>query len=408
MSFEKKLEQAQALLRESNLDGWLLYDFRKNNPLACEFLDIPETQLLTRRIFYWIPREGEPSRVFHQIEPIGLAHLPGKAHTYRSWQDLEQIIAHLLGGASQIAMEYSPMNALPYVSMVDAGTLEMVLTQGKKRGAQESDPGFHVLSSANLLQRFTSVLSPEQLESHHYAASVVQETVSAAWEWMQQQLNEGVEVTEYSVHSFILELFETKGCMCEEGPIVAVNAHSADPHYVPSFKEHSVIHPGDFVLIDLWCKQYGVSGAIYADICRVGVLAKRASAEQAHIFALVHKAQAAALALIRERLTSGSSIEGWEVDACARAVIDEAGYGDYFTHRTGHNIYTEDHGPGAHLDNLETKDTRLILPGTCFSIEPGIYLVDAFGVRLETNVYVTDEGEVEVTGGLQNEILTFS
>lgn len=395
MALEKKIKKAQSLLKKEGLDGWLLYDFRRNNPLACHFLEVPEERMLTRRFFYWIPSNGEATRICSCIEQGVLGHLPGNLCTYSSRQELEKELKALLAGRRCVAMEYSPQNALPYVSMVDAGTIEWI------RGF-----GVDVLSSADLLQHFSSLLSEQQANSHRFAAFVLQEIVEAAWRWIAEKMRLGQRVDEYQVKVFIQDQIAEKGCCHEGGPIVAVNAHAADPHYVPIQSGCAEIKKGDLVLIDLWCKGCGEED-IYADICRMGVVGEP-SDEQAAIFSIVKEAQQAALSLVKERFEQGLALQGWEVDQRARELIEAAGYGSYFTHRTGHNIHCSDHGPGTHLDNFETRDTRQILPASCFSIEPGIYLPDKFGIRLETDIYISPEGEVEVTGGLQEELVLIS
>lgn len=393
MTFEDKLNTSQKLLREAQLDGWLLYDFRRSNTLACSFLDIPHDLMLTRRFYYWIPSEGEPVKIVSSVEPHVLDHLPGQRQVFRSWQDLESSLTALLDAPQRIAMEYAPMGSNPYVSMVDGGTLEFVR-------AQDVD----VCSSADFMQQFTCVWTDEQADSHRYAAKVVMAAVDSAWERLAEELAAGRNVDEYTVQQWILEDFQKAGCVNHGDPIVAVNANSADPHYTPSKEQTQPIKPGDFVLIDLWCKQ-DFPDATYADICRVAVAAADATDEQKKVFDTVKAAQFAALDLVKERFGTGQDIMGWEVDDASRKVIKEAGYGEYFTHRTGHNIHTNDHGPGTHMDNLETQDRRKILPRTSFSIEPGIYLPGNFGVRLETDVYIREDLTVEVTGGLQEELI---
>lgn len=390
MNIQEKITKVAEDLRKEGLDGWLFYDFRGSNDLACNFLEV--TGHLTRRFFYWIPANGEPVRLVHPVEPKVLAHLPGKEVRYKSWQHLEECLGTMLHGSARIAMEYSPRNAIPYVSKVDAGTLEVI------RGF-----GVDVVSSANLLQSYESVWDGFQEASHFKAAEMLDKTVEMAWQFIGDAIASNRAVTEYDVQQFIVHELQKGGFVFEGTPYVDVNANSANPHYCCSKEECAPIRKGDFVLIDLWCKQ-NLPRAVYADITRVGVVATHPTERQREIFSIVKEARDAATALVKDRFAKGIPVMGWEVDQCARDVIEEAGYGDYFTHRTGHNIHTQDHGNGAHIDNLETQDKRQLLPGTCFSIEPGIYLPGEFGVRLEYDIYVDKACSVHVTGGIQDEI----
>jgi len=393
MTIQDKIRETQHLLKESNMGGWLLYDFRRTNDLAHRFLEIPSERMMTRRFFYWIPSEGEATKIVHRIESQVLDHLPGNLTTYSSWEELEQLLKKTLRGSHRVAMEYSPNNAIPYVSKVDGGTIDLVRSFGVE-----------VVSSANILQRYTSIWTPEQLTMHLAAAGVLDATVAKAWDLIRDTIKSKKTITEYDVQRFILDQFEQSNCTCDDPPICAVNAHSADPHYIVEKSKASPIKPGDFVLIDLWCKQKKPH-AVYADITRVGVVAPKPTEKQQKIFSIVRDARDAAMDLIRNRLQAGAPIMGWEVDQACRSVIEKAGYRKYFTHRTGHNIGERDHGDGANIDNLETKDCRFLLPQTCFSIEPGIYLPGEFGVRLEHDVYIEADGKnIKVTGGLQKEI----
>jgi len=387
----EKIKQVQALLTLEKIDGWLLYDFQKRNLLACEFLEIPSSLFLTRRLFYWIPAQGDPVKIVHATEVHTLDAFPGETRTYSKRETLQEDLKKLLEQKSCIAMEYSPHNAIPYVSFIDGGTLEWIQSMGPK-----------VVSSASFIQEFTCVLSPNQRQSHLEAARILDGTVELAWNFLSSKLQKQEKVTEYDVRQFIALKLHEEACVFEGGPICAINENSSDPHYVPTQEKHRVIQRGDFVLIDLWAKKKE-EGSIYADICRVGVADTAPTKEQEEVFNVVKKAQEAATELVRERFGEKKKLKGWEVDQAARAVIDKAGYGMYFIHRTGHNIYIQDHGPGTHMDNFETFDDRTVLARTCFSIEPGIYL-PKFGVRLEYDVFVTKEGKVEISGGIQSEI----
>jgi len=394
MKPSQKVQDIKQSLEIFNYDGWLLYDFRKTNPLACKILEIPAEKMLTRRFFYWIPRQGEPIKIVHSIEANVLEHLPGKSMTYSSWQELDSHLETILKGFRKIAMEYSPGNAIPYVSKVDAGTVEKI------RGF-----GVEVVSSADLLQKYTSVWTEKQLDMHLEAADVLDTSVNRAWRWIASHLKDGATITEYDVQQFLLEEFEKHGCVSQDPPICAVNAHSADPHYSPSDKRGEIIKKGDFILIDLWCKRK-LPQAVYADITRVGVAAPHASEKIEKIFNIIKKARDAAIMFLRNRLSQDLPVMGWEIDQACRDVIIDAGYGKYFTHRTGHSIGEQDHGDGANIDNFETQDLRHLLPGSCFSIEPGIYLPGEFGIRLEHDVYIEGDGKnFRVTGGTQEEIV---
>lgn len=390
------IAQVQQGLKRDGIDGWLVCDFRRSNEPGLRVMGVPSSTMLTRRVAYWIPAQGSPVKIVNKIEPHHLDHLPGDAIQYCRWQEYEKALGSVLPGASRVAMEYSPNNALPYVSTIDAGTVELIRSFGCE-----------VVSSADLLQQFLSVWDDHKLETHRHAARVVQETVDSAWGMIRKALAAGETLYEAQVKDFMLARFADAGCITDAGPICAVNAHSADPHYVPASEGSAPIRPGDFVLIDLWCKK-DVPRATYADICRVAVAGASPTERQKAVFDCVLEAQAAALQLVKTRNAAGERIEGWEADQAARDVIDDGGYGEYFIHRTGHNIDESDHGDGTHLDNFETHDTRALIPKTCFSIEPGVYLPGDFGVRLETDVYIHQDGRVEVTGGLQHAIVTLA
>lgn len=392
--WKEKLIFIQKAIQKNGWDGWLLYDFRKSNDLACHFLGIAKESLVTRRFFYWIPKVGDPIKIVHRIESHVLAHVPGNSFLYSSYEELENHLRSVLVNAKKIAMEYSYRNAIPTLSKVDAGTIDII-----------RDFGVEVESSGDLLQNYTCIWSPEQFQSHCEAAIVLQHTVEKAWNLIVDSINKGKTINEFQVQCFILQEFENNGCMTEAPPICAVNAHSANPHYSPIENSSSVIKRGDFVLIDVWCKKRSPH-AVYADITRVAVVDNSPTKMQQEVFCVVKAGRDAALDLLRQRVLSGYSIRGWEVDQVCRETISKTGYGEYFTHRTGHNIGERDHGDGANIDNFETKDFRQLLPGTCFSIEPGIYLPGKFGIRLEDDVYLSLDGKgLHVTPGLQEEIL---
>ncbi len=394
MTIETKIILAQNLINESGWDGWLLYDFRRSNSIACEFLSLDAKQLLTRRFFYWIPRHGEPCKIVQAIESSVLDALPGKLYTYRTWMELETILGMILNGSRRIAMEYSPRNAIPYLSKVDAGTIDVIRSFG-----------ISVESSATLLLHFTGIWDEKKYRMHLEAAKALDEIAEATWEYIHKALQRQTPLTEYAVQQFMLDQTTAKNCETSDAPICAVNQHTANPHYMPQPHGSAAIQKNDFILIDLWCKKKQPE-AVYADITRVGTAASNPTEKQQNIFSIVRKAQKTATGFVRDRFLAKEPVRGWEVDQACRDIITEAGYGEYFIHRTGHNIDQSDHGNGAHMDNFETHDDRLLLPKTCFSIEPGIYLPGEFGIRLEYDVYIHPDGIIEVTGGEQECIKT--
>ncbi len=387
------IPEIQKRVAEEGLDGWLLYDHHGSNRFVRDLLHIPPETLLSRRFFYWIPVVGAPIKILHRIEGESIEEIPGDKQLYLSWEELQRVVAKTLQEAKKIAMEYSPRNANPYVSMVDAGTVEWI------RGL-----GIEVVSSAELLQSFTSLLNEKQIESHLVAAKILEKTVVSTWEWISAGLKKEKSLTEYDVQQFILDAFASAGCITEGVPICAVNEHSALPHYCPSSKNSKTIKKGDFILLDLWCRQ-NLPHTVFADITRVGFAGKAPSQKHQEVFSIVRVAQKAATELVKSRFMENLPLMGSEVDDACRNVINKAGYGEFFTHRTGHSIDTSLHGCGAHLDNFETKDQRKILPGTVFSVEPGIYLPGEFGVRLEYDILVKPDSSVHVTGGSQESIL---
>lgn len=393
MNWNTRIAEIQKLLAKEKLDGWLLYDFHGSNPLARDFLQIDPSVLTTRRFFYWIPASGEPIKILHAIELYPLAHLPGKSEIFLKWQELEAQLQKALKGAKTIAMEYSAKNAIPYLSKVDAGTVELIRSFGVE-----------VVSSALLLQSYTCVLDAEQAKLHFEAGEFAAQVAGMAWEKIADALRSNTPINEYQVQQFIMDQIAAHGYVTEARPICAVNAHGADPHYAPSKEVWSPIKKGDFIQIDLWCKKKHPK-AVFADIARVAVADSTATPKQKEIFAIVRTAQKAATDLVFSKYAKGEKIRGCDVDAVSRKVIEDKGYGKNFLHRTGHNIYTDVHGPGTHLDNLETQDTRELIPHTCFSVEPGIYLPGEFGVRLEYDIYLGDGGKAHISGGVQDELL---
>ncbi|QDT24233.1 M24 family metallopeptidase [Gimesia chilikensis] len=387
------LSRVQAALDQFQLDGWLFYDFRGSNVLALRILDIPEAAIGSRRFFYFVPRVGTPLKLVHRIESGALDHLPGDKVVYLKWQELEAGLASILKGASQVAMEYSPRNANPYISRVDAGTVELV------RESVDS-----IVPSGDLVQLFEAVWDQEQWELHQRAGVSTDKAFEVAWSFIARQIREQGSVEEQAVCDVIMAHFEETGLTTYHPPIVAREAHSGNPHYETGTGTETAIREGDFVLIDLWAK-CDVPRGVYSDMTRVGFAGTEVPEAYSKIFQIVAEARDAGITRVEEAFASGKPLQGWEVDQACRDVIEAAGYGEYFVHRTGHSIGQETHGNGANMDNLETHEERLILPQTCFSIEPGIYLPE-FGVRSEINVFVDEACKVHVTAGdRQTEIL---
>jgi Xaa-Pro dipeptidase len=390
---QTRIADIQQTLQDSALEGWLFYDFRGSDPLAYRVLLLDSARHVTRRWYYWIPAIGQPIKVLHRIEPHVLAELPGQDQLYVSWEEQHAHLSSLLRGRRSVAMQYSPFNAVPYVSRVDAGTMELIRSFG-----------VDVVSSADLVQRFEAVWTDEQLDSHRYAAEALRRIVDDAFTHVGTSIAKGRELTEYGLQQFILSRIHDAGMTTTSAPIAAVNAHSADPHYGPGPVGSSPIRRDDLVLIDLWAKRTQ-AGAVYGDITWTGYTGKQVPTRQRTVFDHVRAGRDAALAFVRERLAAGAFPFGWEVDAVCRGVINDAGYGEFFLHRTGHSIGEEVHGNGANIDNLETQDSRRLIPRTCFSIEPGIYLPGEFGIRSELDVYLSDRDALVYGQPLQTGIV---
>ncbi len=380
------LDAVQAAVREYGFDGWLLYDFRGTNVLAQRVAGLAGRSL-SRRWFYYVPASGDPTKLVHAIEPAALDHLPGPVKTvYRRWQDLESGVGELVIGAKRIAMEYSPRNANPYISRVDAGTIELVRSYGVE-----------VVPSGNLIQRFEATWDDEQERSHFGAADLCRAAYDVAFGFIADQIRATGGTTEAAVQARIMKHFADNGLTTYSPPIVGVGPHSGDPHYETTAASNAPIRRGDWVLIDLWAK-FDRPRAVYADYTRVAYVGESVPDKYTKVFSVVAAARDAGIAKVKSAFAANEPLPGWEVDAATRAVIERAGYGEQFTHRTGHNIGQEVHGNGAHMDGLETREDRLVIRRTCFSIEPGIYLPE-FGVRSEVDVYIDKDGKVHVTGG---------
>ena len=387
------LEQIQSALREQQVDGWLFYDHHHRDPIAYRILGLSDTLHVSRRWYYFIPAEGQPRKLTHRIESGKLASLPGSGHLYSSWQELEDGLRTMLEPYKKLAMQYSPRNAIMYVSLVDAGTIEVLRDMGKT-----------IVSSADLVSRFEAVLTPEQIASHYEAQRHIDEIVTAAWKHIATRLRSGsgAPLNEYEVMVWLQEAMRRAGIAEGYGPNVSVNANSSDSHYEPTSAFSKPINEGDFLLIDIWGRM-DRPGTCFYDITWTGVVGREPNERERQVFSAVAQARDAAIKTVQDAFAAGKPLAGWQADDAARAVIRNAGFGEYFTHRTGHSISTETHGNGANLDNLETHDERLILPYTCFSVEPGIYLPE-FGVRSEINM-LTEPGRAVVTGPIQTELV---
>ncbi len=389
-----KITEIQRELAALGLDAWLLYDFRGINPIAQNVANLSGKNI-TRRWFCLVLAHGEPQWLVHKIETSNFVDVQGNIALYAGWQELNGAMRSLLSEVKTVAMEYSPNAEIPYISRVDAGTLEWIRSFGVE-----------IRTSADLAQRMEARLNEAQAAGHQKSARLVLQAKDYAFAWIGSQLNSGKTITEYDVQQEILGQFDAMDLVTDHPPIVAVNAKSSDPHYAPTATDTQAIKGGDFILIDLWAKQKA-SDAIFADTTWVAYAGKTVPSQYVEIFEIVKEARDRAVGFIRERWGRDEPIHGYEVDDCVRGYITEKGYGEFFIHRTGHNIGTVIHGNGVNLDNLETRDRRTLIPGVCFSIEPGIYLND-FGVRTEIDVFLAGRGRDGVkvtTAPVQNQVL---
>ena len=380
------LERIQEALCQESLDGWLFYDFRKSNPIAYQLLGLPQEAFYSRRWFYFVPAHGEPVALVSAVEAHVLRILPGKQLVFNTWQEMRAHLASLLISGARIAMEYSPLNAIPSIARVDAGTIELVRSYG-----------IEVISSANIAQQFTARLSAEQMESHRDAGRRLIAAKDELFAQLGEDLRRDVPLDEYGVQQRFAALIQEQGLVLAEPPLVAVNGNASNPHYEPGVLTNSPIKRGDLVLFDFWAHLPGTE-AIFADYTWMGFAgtSEEIPTHQREVFAIVRDARDAGIDFIRQRLVAGEPVQGSEADDIVRKHITDAGYGPFFVHRTGHNIGTSDHGNGANLDNFETQDERTLLSSTCCSIEPGIYL-PIFGVRSEINLLIHERG-LEITG----------
>ena len=393
----ERVAAIQKALQAAKLDGWLFYDFRGSDPLAPRILKLGEHASGSRRWFYYIPANGEPTKIVHSIERGKLDALPGKRVTYRGWEEQHALLREALSVTQsahrRVAMQYSPNNDIPYISRVDAGTVELIRSFGVE-----------VVTSAELVQQFEAVVTPEQHQSHVEASDKLHRVLMEAFAEIGRNIREEKPVTEYDIQQFIARRLDEEGMTREDG-IVAVNANAANPHYFPTKEAATPIKRGDFVLLDIVSK-LRKTGAICTDQTWTGFVGDTVPEEYVRIFNIVRDARDSATEFVRKNVREGKRIHGAEVDDVSRGVIKRAGYGEQFIHRTGHSIGEECHGNGVNIDNFETRDSRFITAGVLFSIEPGIYLEGKFGVRSEIDVYVGDK-DIDVTGQpIQTEIVS--
>ena len=384
------LPAIQAALRERNIDAWLFYDHHRRDPIAYRVLGLPDSLMVTRRWFYLVPAEGEPIKLVHKIEAGHLDSLPGAKRSYAGWQELFDQVKAILAPYRDIAMQYSPNNLVFTISLVDAGTVDLVRGLGK-----------NVISSGDLVALFEATLTDEQIQSHFAARDSIDRILAAAFKEIGQRVRNG-GTSEHSIQQWFMEAFEREDLVTDDPPIVAVNANSGNPHYEPHAEGSAAMREGDFVLLDVWGKKK-TPGAVYYDITWTGYVGKAPSEKQREVFQIVRDARDVGVKTVEAAVTAGRPIAGWEVDRAVRNHIKEKGYGEYFFHRTGHSIATEIHSNGANMDDLEIHDERRILANSCFSIEPGIYLPE-FGVRSEVDMLVR-ANSAEVTGKIQREIV---
>jgi Xaa-Pro dipeptidase len=384
------LPAIQAALRERNIDAWLFCDHHHRDPIAYRVLGLPSSLMVTRRWFYLVPAEGEPVKLVHKIEAGHLDTLPGNKLLYSGWQELFDRLKTMLSSCRDIAMQYSPNNIVFYVSLVDGGTIDLVRGLGK-----------NVVSSADLVAQFEATWTEEQIKTHFAARDSVDSIVAAAFKEIGRQVRNG-GTTEYEIQQWFMEAFQRENLLTDDPPIVAVNANAGNPHYEPRADHLVPIHEGDLVLLDVWGKK-NTPGAVYYDITWMGFIGAAPSGRMFEVFEIVRDARDAGVKTAIDAIAAGQRIAGWEVDRATRSHIKQKGYGEYFIHRTGHSIGTDVHANGANMDDLEIHDERQILPNSCFSIEPGIYLPE-FGIRSEVNVLVRAKS-AEVTGKIQREIV---
>jgi len=383
----------QQTLKAEGLDGWLLYDFHGSNPIAARLLGTANgSKMTTRRWFYLVPAAGEPRGLVHAIERRTLDALPGEKVVYAGRQQLDAGLTTLLSGLKRVAMEYSRNCAIPYISRVDGGTLELV------RGR-----GVEVESSGDLVQRFEAVWDAHALETHRDASQALYRIKDRAFQQIATRLRDGEAMTEFAIQQQMAAWFEEEGLVSDSAPVVAAQENAGDPHYLPTARRTRQIGADELVLLDLWGKKKDDPQAVFADITWVGFTGRYVPTEMAGAFEAIRQARDAAVALVQESARQGRDLRGWQVDRAAREVLDGAGFGERILHRTGHNLGRDVHGNGVHMDDYESHDDRRLIPGTGFTIEPGLYF-ESFGVRTEINMYYS-ERDALVTGPVQSEIV---
>ena len=390
---EAHIESIQRALQQDKLDGWLFYSFRGSDPIAENILRLDHAKFTTRRWFYFVPAKGKPKKLVHAIETGTLDTLPGDKQVYLPWQQLHQLLRETLAGTKKVAMQYSPLNTIPYISRVDAGTVELIRSFGVE-----------VVSSADLVQVFEAVWTDEQLQTHLYAAKHMREIVDEIVKEVRRRVLGNVVVNEMEIQQFILKEYDRRDLTAGHPPIVAINAHSADPHFAPNLEDNFPMKKGDFLLVDMWSKRR-LPHAVYDDITWTFFIGESVPPEHQKIFNIVRDGRDAAIKAAQQRYPSGEVLYGWQIDDAARQSIANAGYGEYFLHRTGHSIHEEVHGNGANIDNLETQDGRRLMARTCFSIEPGVYLKGTFGVRSEVDMYLSEKDAIVTGLPIQTEVI---
>lgn len=388
-----ELQKIQTAIKSLGIDGWLFFDFHNRDHLGLKILGVDPHAMSTRRWYYFVPAAGDPVKLAHRVEPTKLDHLPGNRMMYSSWRELRANLKDILGKPSTIAMQYSPMNAIPYVSIADGGTVELVKSFGHE-----------IVSSADLVQQFEALLDEKAIKSHFKAGRLIDKILDEAFDEVRKSLRNKKYKTEFEIEQFIEKRFKANSLITDDPLIVGTNDHPANPHFAPTPKNSRKIKPGDKLLIDLWAK-LDKPGSIYYDITWSAFVGNDPPEEYVRAFHVVRDARRAGFKFLAERLDAGEQIAGWQVDDVCRDVVKEAGYGEYFTHRTGHSIGEEVHGNGANIDNFETQDTRLLVPGCLFSLEPGIYLEGKMGVRSELNVFIDNSHNAMVTGREQDELV---
>ena len=384
------LPAIQEALRRQGIDAWLFYDHHHRDPIAYRVLGLPATTMVTRRWYYVVPAKGKPAKLTHRIEPHHLTSLPGSEEKYSAWEELFGKLKAMLAPYKNVAMQYSPENLVFYVSLVDAGTVDLVRSFGK-----------NVVSSGDLVAQFEATLTDDQIRSHFEARDAIDSIVTAFWPELGRRARQG-GTTEYEMQQWLMEAFRRENIVTEDPPNVSAGPHSGDPHYEPTAEHCADIKAGDFILLDIWGKK-NRPNSVYYDITWTGIIGPAASERQREIFEVVRGARDTGIATVKSAVSGGRKLQGWEVDKASREYIASRGYGQYFIHRTGHSIGTEVHANGANMDNLEVHDERQVLPNSCFSIEPGVYFPD-WGVRSEINMLVR-QNSAEVSGKIQNEIV---